>query len=194
MSTLYIASALEAVGAGQLTSVDNQSALQRKPSAAQLLAQAELSHRVELVYEQTSYNWFLYRKIREQTRDGSCEACFDFCFIDGAHTWEDDGLAFFLVDKLLRPGGWILFDDLSWSMDERWPNVPPEQRALRQIEEVFDLLVASHPSYRELKSDGDWGWARKAQVGEPPVRTVRRRDVKGAVGDIGKMVRGRLSR
>lgn len=185
---------METLGAGRLISIDNQSALEREPSAAELLAQAELDHRVELVYERTSYNWFLHRKIREQTRDGTCDPCYDFVFIDGAHTWEDDGFAFFLVDKLLRPDGWILFDDLSWTMDERWPDVPAEQRAVRQVEEVFDLLVSCHPSYRELHADGEWGGARKAKTGEPPVRTVRHRDVKGALGDVGRIVRGRLGR
>ena len=40
---------------------------------------------------------------------------YDFCFIDGAHTWDTDGFAFCLVDRMLRPGGWIIFDDLNWT-------------------------------------------------------------------------------
>jgi predicted O-methyltransferase YrrM len=194
VSTLYIAAALESLGSGRLTSVDNLSARERKPSAPELLSAASLSHRVELVHEETSYNWFLHRKVRAQMHDGHCDPCYDFCFIDGAHTWETDGLAFYLVDKILRPGGWILFDDLAWTMDDRWPDVPQEQRALAQVSDVFELLASDHPSYRELRSDGEWGWARKADVSEPAVRTIRKRDVKGAVADVARMVRGRLSR
>ena len=41
---------------------------------------------------------------------------FDFVFLDAGHTWDVTGFAFFLVDRLLRPGGWLLFDDLNWSV------------------------------------------------------------------------------
>jgi predicted O-methyltransferase YrrM len=194
VSTLYIAGALESIGEGRLTSVDNRSALEREPSAADLLEQAGLAHRVDLVYEDTSYTWFLHDRVREQIRDGACEPCYDFCFLDGAHTWDVDGFTFYLVDKLLRPGSWILFDDLGWKLDERWPDVPEHQRQFAQVREVFDILVGTDPAYRELRSDGEWGWARKAEVGEPPVRTIRRRDVRGAVMDVRDIVRARLWR
>ena len=29
--------------------------------------------------------------------------------------WDTDGPSLFLVDRLLRPGGWIVFDDIEWS-------------------------------------------------------------------------------
>jgi hypothetical protein len=32
-----------------------------------------------------------------------------------AKNWTIDGFPFFLVDKLLRDGGWILFDDFDWT-------------------------------------------------------------------------------
>lgn len=194
VSTLYFAAALESLGAGKVTSVDRETALELQPRAADLLGSAGLSHRAELVYEETSYNWFLHRKLREQVREGICEPCYDFVFIDGAHNWEVDGLAFLLVDKLLRPGGWVLFDDMRWEHDERWPDLPPDQRELAQVGEVFELLAGSHPSYRELRADGNWGWARKAEAGEPHVRTVYRRDLKETVRDAAGTVRRRLGR
>lgn len=194
VSSLYIAAALESIGAGKLTSVDREMALELQPLASDLLESAGLMHRVELVYEKTSYNWFLHRKLREQECDGRCEPCFDFVFIDGAHDWETDGFAFLLADKLLCPGGWVLFDDLQWKHDERYPHIPPEQRELRQVNEVFELLVGTHPAYRELRSDGTWGWARKAEAGEPLVRTVYRRDVKETLRDAVGLVRARLNR
>jgi predicted O-methyltransferase YrrM len=191
VSTVYIAGALESAGDGRLTSIDREMVRDLEPSAVDMVERASLSHRVELVYEVSSYNWFLHRRLREQTRDGHCEPCYDFVFLDGAHTWEDDGLAFLLVDKLLRPGGWILFDDLDWRLDERWADVPAEQRALFQVREIFDLLVATHPGYRELRADGNWGWARKAVETDPPIRTVRERDVYGTFRDIVRIVRRR---
>jgi predicted O-methyltransferase YrrM len=193
VSTVYVATALEANGSGRLTSVDNRSAVEREPSAAELLRRAGLEHRVNLVYEATTYNWFLHRTLREHHSDGRVEPLYDFCFIDGAHTWVDDGFAFFLVDRLLRPGGWILFDDLPWKLDER-SGVPEEERALAQVREVFDLLVATHPLYDRLESDGDWGWAHKSEGGAPEVRTVVKRDLLGAVLEGFRLVRARLGR
>jgi predicted O-methyltransferase YrrM len=193
VSSVYIATALEANGAGRLTSVDNLSALEREPSAEDLLRSAGLEHRVELVYERSSYTWFLHRMLRERARDGAIEPLYDFCFLDGAHTWADDGFAFLLVDRLLRPGGWILFDDLPWKLDERW-DVPDEERELAQVREVFDLLVATHPHYDRIESDGEWGWAHKSTDSAPAVRTVVKRDVLGAALEGFRLVRHRLRR
>ncbi|MGL5809687.1 MAG: hypothetical protein ACRCYQ_07075, partial [Nocardioides sp.] len=83
----------------------------------------------------------------EQQRQG--EWVFDFAFIDGAHSWFVDGLAFFLVDKLLKPGAWVLFDDLDWtyatsptlSQTELVRSMPEDERNTPQIGKVFELLV-----------------------------------------------------
>jgi predicted O-methyltransferase YrrM len=192
--TVYIASALEANGEGRLTSVDRLAARDFEPSAGQLVAEAGLAHRVELVHEETTYNWYLHRRIRERTRGGRTEPYLDFCFLDGAHTWVDDGFAFFLVDKLLRPGGWILFDDLAWRMPEEWDTVPERERRMTQVLEVFELLVQQHPSYDRIETDGRWGWARKSPDAQPTVRTVVRRDQLAALRQGARIVRSRLRR
>lgn len=44
-----------------------------------------------------SYNWNLMRLLRDAP-----ELRFDYVYLDGAHTWETDGLAFFLCDMLLK--------------------------------------------------------------------------------------------
>ena len=41
---------------------------------------------------------------------------YDYIYVDGSHAWEIDGLAFFLLDRLLKPGGYMDFDDYGWSM------------------------------------------------------------------------------
>lgn len=184
-STVHLAAALEANGAGQLTCVDNLSAHERVPTAAALVAEAGLEQRVELVYETASYTWFLHRKLREQLRDGAIEPLYDFCFLDGAHTWNIDGFAFQLVDLLLKPGGTILFDDLQWRPGD---GAAPEDRAVDGVQEVWDLLVSTHPRYDELVTDGDWGWARKAS-GDVAVRTVVKRDGLGAAKDAARELR-----
>jgi predicted O-methyltransferase YrrM len=193
VSTVYTAAALEANGAGHLTSVDLPVAREREPSAEQLLERAGLGARVTLVYEPTSYNWYLHRRIREQIGDdGACEPYLDFSFIDGAHRWVDDGLAFFLVDKLLKPGGWLLFDDLTWKVEAL--DVHESERSLAQVGEVFELLVKGHPSYDHLETDGEWGWARKTTALAPRVRTVVERDLLSGIRQVARAARTALRR
>ena len=173
VSSVWIGSALESNGLGTLTSVDLLDAHQRQPTAQETIERAELTDRVELLYEETSYTWYLHRMLRKQHRDGRIGPMFDFVFLDGAHTWDADGFAFLLVDRLLRPGGWVLLDDMDWTLDkERFPDVPPAQRELAQVQEIWDLLVLTDSSYDELRTDGQWAWARKSQTPTPAVRTV----------------------
>jgi predicted O-methyltransferase YrrM len=194
LSSLYIAAAMEATGTGHITSIDNRTAAELRPTADELLQAAGLAHRVDFLFEATSYNWFLHRTLREHTKGGTTTPAYDFVFIDGAHTWVDDGFAFFLVDRLLRPGGQLLFDDLNWHMDERWPEVPEEERSLCQVGEVFNLLVMTHPSYEQVLVDSDWGWARKSVDAQPTVRTVYQRDVAGSVNQAMRRIRQRVRR
>lgn len=106
-----------------------------------------------------SYNWSLMKLLREG-RAGS----FDYVFLDGAHTWAHDALAFLLVDRLLAPGGHVDFDDYAWTL-ERSPSMSPEafpptrklytdeQIAEPQVALVVELLVRSDARYEEVVPD-----------------------------------------
>jgi predicted O-methyltransferase YrrM len=193
VSTLYLASALEVNGAGRITSVDTRAALEREPRADALLERAGLGHRVDLVYEETSYTWFLQRVLREQLRDDRIEPLYDFAFLDGAHLWDPDALAFSLLDRLLRPGGWILVDDLDWIPDDTY-DLPASQAGFPHVREVWELLVLTHPDYSEFRTDRQWGWAQKSAGAAPAQRILRRRDLVGELRDITAVVRQRLRR
>jgi len=103
-----------------------------------------------------SYNWSLMKLLQQHTGP-----IFDYVFIDGAHTWNVDGLTFFLVDRLLRPGGYVDFDDYSWSLANSpslRPSVFPltaelytsEQISVAQVALIVDLLVKPNPRYQEV--------------------------------------------
>ena len=106
-----------------------------------------------------SYNWSLMRLLREG-RAGT----FDYVFVDGAHTWAHDALAFLLVDRLLKPGGHVDFDDYSWTL-ARSPSMSPEafpptrrlysdeQIEAQQVALVVDLLVRGDQRYEEVVED-----------------------------------------
>jgi predicted O-methyltransferase YrrM len=176
VSSIYIAGALEANGAGRLDTVDLDASAGRAPNIETLLAGSGLEHRVGIHREKSSYTWFLKNKIEQQSEGGVCVPCYDFCFIDGPKNWTIDGLAFFLVDKLLRPGGWILFDDYGWSHAKHAGREATDGITLRglseqeisepHIEKIFKLLVMQHGAYSNfLLQDGWWAWAQKSPDG-----------------------------
>ncbi len=186
VSTCYLAAALDGTGRDwSITSIDNMTAIDRKPNVEQLLDELGLRERVTVHYETSSYIWRLMKLIEEHP-----EPIFDLCYLDGAHNWPDDGFAFFLVDRLLRPGGWIVLDDIDWSYatspalsrTDFVTAMPEEQRTMQQVRKVFDLLVKRHPSYGEFSVSDGWGFAQKlATAGTGPV-DLRREYVTKEVG------------
>jgi predicted O-methyltransferase YrrM len=166
VSAAYIAGALEANGEGTLLSIDSDRA--DFPPPAELLERLELDHRAEFIrVPDSSYVWFLARQVAERSdHAGNCSPLYDFAFIDGAHELTIDGLGVVLVTKLLKPGGWLLLDDLSWT--HALADTPAafrlsaEQRSTPNMRLVFDLIVKQDPVYTEIREeDGTWGWAHK---------------------------------
>ena len=106
-----------------------------------------------------SYNWSLMRMLQQ-----NAAPIFDYVYLDGAHTWPIDALTFFLIDQLLKPGGYIDFDDYHWTIDGS-PTVNPrvhprmremyteEQMQTRQMALIVDLLVRRPGHYAEVVPD-----------------------------------------
>jgi predicted O-methyltransferase YrrM len=103
-----------------------------------------------------SYNWSLMRVLADHQRP-----VFDYVFLDGAHTWALDALAFCLIDRLLCEGGYVDFDDYVWTLGgspSMRPEVFPDVRRLysdeqigsAQVALVVDLLVRRDPGYQEV--------------------------------------------
>ena len=96
---------------------------------------------------------------------------FDLCYFDGGHVWDETGFGFVLVDRLLRPGGVIVFDDLDWSVDRspayrRKPKLAarfsPDEAKAKTVRLVWDLLLPEfgYEKIQEIEEIG-WGVARK---------------------------------
>ena len=178
-SSCYIAAALEEVGHGHLTAVDLEPAREwQRPAIEDLLARTGLAPRVTVVREPASYTWFLKRMIAERTGNGICRPLYDFCFLDGAKNWTIDSAAFFLMDKLLRAEGWLLFDDLQWTYASKKAegkqvsdgialhDMGPDELEEPHIELIFQLLVMQHPAYTNFHiKDNWWAWAQKTREG-----------------------------
>lgn len=176
VSTCYLAAAIADKPDGHVVTIDKQKVRTLEPNIEQLLTRFDLLDKVDFHYEPSSYLWRLM-KLLEQ--DPAPE--FDLCYIDGAHQWATDGFAFFLVDRLLRPGGWVIFDDLDWtvashphSAEAVWAQgLSEEEKTTPQVRKIYELLVKTHPGYDQFRTEGGWGYARKSEnVDEKlPLRT-----------------------
>ena len=175
-ATCYMAAALQELGTGRVTAVDLiETADHFQPTPEQQLTLAGLSAFAEIVRTKTGYNWFLHDNIARNTVDAVCREEYDLCIIDGSKNWTSEGAAFFFADKLLKPAGWIIFDDYAWSAKwveanlgrnstdgiANW-SLSEAELATPQIREVFELLVVQHPNYGNfIRLPAHWALAQK---------------------------------
>lgn len=170
-STCYMAAALQEKGGGCVTTIDFDKAKEKTPDILSLSRGLRLDEHIKAVFTPVSYNWELMKLIESQTHDNQCVPLYDFCYIDGGHNWGTTGFGFFLVEKLLKKDGWILFDDLHWTLAESpslknkdsVKDMPEEFKTTPQVQKVFSLLAKQHPSFTDFKVEYNWGWARKFQ-------------------------------
>lgn len=190
-ATCYLAAAIDELGQGSVTAVDLVEAKSIfNPSAEDQLEKTGLSKHVQLHRMQTGYNWFLHDEIKRCTKDNVCQPFYDLCIIDGPKNWTIDGAAFFMVDKLLKKDGWIIFDDYNWSYSQSSHNrestdgithrsLSKDEQEMPQIKEVFELLVKQHPNYGNLMlwDDEEWALAQKTMDTEKTYTIVTRKNL-----------------
>jgi predicted O-methyltransferase YrrM len=170
VSTCFMAGALDDLGRGKITTIDLEHTRNTTPNIEELLESLSLMKYVTIYYEPTSYTWRLMKLLEDNPAPR-----FDFCYVDGAHSWFVDGFAFFLLDRLLMPAGWIIFDDLDWTYasspalrdTEKVRAMPREEREIPQIRKVYELLVKLHSSYGDFMTKDGWAYARKIHSGVP---------------------------
>ncbi len=162
VSTCYLAAAVDELGEGRVVTLDRRIAESLEPNVFELLARTQLSQHVDVILAERTFTWELRRLL-----DQPSPPQFDFVFLDAGHTWDVTGFAFFLVDRMLKPGGWMLFDDLNWSIAKspslsggQWARYSEEEREAEQVRMVVDTLVQGDGRY-ETHYDGNWGWAQK---------------------------------
>jgi hypothetical protein len=142
---------------------------------------------VTIVREYSSYTWWLKEQVAARSdAHGNVEPAYDFIYLDGAKNWTIDGLAVILAEKLLRPGGWLLLDDLDWTYAQDPGREATDGIVHRELSEpertqphlraVFDLIVAQHPSFTELRAGRvvGSGPARPRRAAATPVTTPAR--------------------
>lgn len=172
VSTLYMAAAMDEIGAGNIITIDNLTAKEVNPTIIELANKAGLRKYISPIFANSSYNWELMKLIEQNSNNNNCTPIFDFCFIDGAHNWETDGFAFFLVDKLLKKDSFILFDDLYWTYAESKglkdtdfvKNMAEDEKTTAQVELIIKCLVGQHQNYEIIEIRDRWAWVKKMGV------------------------------
>ena len=159
VSTCYLAEALDCIGGGEIVTLYLPQVKSLKPNVKDRFRKLNLSYKVRLkVLMNKSYTWELMKFLEKKVDK------FDFCYIDGAHLWEVDGFSFFLVDKLLKPGGCIVFDDLNWRLafSSCWKQTHHIGfKFTKQVRKVWELLVKTHPDYHKFQEINGQGYAFK---------------------------------
>ena len=191
-SAAYMAGALRAFGGTRVVTVDSAQFDDRSDAAQWCRALwdrcgvTDLIEMVRIPY--SNYAWWLMEQVRGATTAGRCEPQFDFVYLDGAKLITLDGASVALIEPLLRPGGWLLLDDLDWTFAEHDGQVPvvrygedleytlsSAEMETPHLRSVFDCIVRLHPGFVEFTDDGVWGWARKRIPDDPGDAAPRRR-------------------
>ena len=172
-----IASYFKAQGAGRITTVDRH--LHQPVNVEVLRDYLGLDGRyLNSVVEPLGYNWFLadllgadsseFWKDQMQDPTNGSGPKFDLVFLDGAHEWEPDALAFELATRLLKPGGWIVLDDLDFRLRQIEDRLPAGQYSQRELDSfqvrmIYERLLQSHPSYGFTRAfpEDRMAWGRK---------------------------------
>jgi predicted O-methyltransferase YrrM len=133
VSSLYICEALREVGADKHIVIDPYQHSWWEDIGLANLRRAGYADIIDF-HEVASYQ-YLSRLTEEHVK-------IDLAFIDGQHTFDYVLVDFFLIDKLLRPGGIIIFDDLSYPsirgvcryvlLNLRYKCVGPQSQELRE--------------------------------------------------------------
>lgn len=180
ISTIYIAGAIEALETGHLRSVCEKRTRATDYDTLAALKETELNRFVSLYQEPTSYNWCLMKFLQEDIYEH-----FDFCVIDGGATWAGVGFACCLVERLLKPGGWIIINNLNFNFRaSRQRNAPfvtkmaEEEQITRQVRCAYDLLLQSNPLFGMFRKHGSLALARKMQsMWSSETRSKNKREV-----------------
>jgi predicted O-methyltransferase YrrM len=172
-SALIIGAALHELGTGNVTTFDFRDVRTLEPNVETLIRKTRLGRYVTVVYCDWCFEWELGKLLEPSRGSNSKKKCLvDFIYVDGGHYWTCTALTFYLATCLLRPGGWILFDDLDWVIDKHESKdsayaqrISSEAKKRPMVRMVFDLLVKTNDLYHNFRvtADGRWGWAQKKE-------------------------------
>jgi predicted O-methyltransferase YrrM len=153
LSTLFMCQALKDNGAGLHTAIDPIQTTAWHSIGLLNVERANLQE-VFRFFEAHSYETLPQLYARDEQ--------FDFAFIDGSHLFDLTLIDFFYIDKLLRVGGYFVFDDI-------W--MPAVRRVLS-----FILRNRNYELVKEVPREGGNAWQSAAGIIKRFIRSPFGRD------------------
>jgi predicted O-methyltransferase YrrM len=131
------------------------------------LRQLDVSHGVDIIPHGNgrerfnSYAWKLATLAAAHAREGETLELFDFVYLDGAHAFHHDAPACLVLKRMVRPAGYLVFDDMYWTFKkspvmnpERRPTIredySDEQLSIPHIELVVDLFMRTDDLFEQV--------------------------------------------
>lgn len=105
-----------------------------------------------------SYVWNLAQLVLNM-RKNNLKGIFDVVYLDGAHTLLHDGLASQLLKELVKKDGYIIFDDVYWTMGNSRTisrskglrdSYTEEQIATCHIDLILELFFRYDPNFKQI--------------------------------------------
>lgn len=140
----------------------------------------QLVHRGNEEHRYASYSWTLAQWFRELRNTGKSGRVFDFVYLDGAHAFLHDAAATAVLKRMIKPGGYLVFDDMYWTFASSptmkpavWPETgvdyTAEQLTTPHVELVVDVLMRPDRGFEEVFLD---------PTDPRPMRTVFRKKTR----------------
>jgi predicted O-methyltransferase YrrM len=107
------------------------------------------------------YAWTLATMAAARGRDDDTPEVFDFVYLDGAHVFHQDAPSCVLLKEMVKPGGYIVFDDMYWTFKGS-PTMDPairpsvrddfsdEQLSTPHVELVVDVFMRSDSRFEQV--------------------------------------------
>lgn len=101
-----------------------------------------------------SYNWNLC-KLLFHMRNNNLQGIFDVVYLDGAHSFLHDSTACCLLKELLKPNGYIVFDDVYWAwageIDPKLKDMFTEEQLCDfQIQRVLNAFMIEDERFQQI--------------------------------------------
>lgn len=105
-----------------------------------------------------SYFWTIARMRLSQGPEEAAMGTWDAVYLDGSHTYPADAPTTCLLKEMVSPGGYLVLDDVFWSMAasptsnnaRNRDRYTDEQMEANHIEMIVELFLRSDPRFREL--------------------------------------------
>lgn len=103
-----------------------------------------------------SYSWNLCDLLFSM-RDKNLNGLFDVVFLDGSHSFIHDGVSCCLLKELLRPNGFIIFDDLFWRGEDNdmvsnaWQDLYLDKQIREaQVKRVVNAFMIEDKNFQQI--------------------------------------------